>query len=392
MKIGINATFARKPDAGMGQVTVNFLKNLIENNNFKDTFFLYSEEDLTEDLKLPKNFKKRVLKTFYKRDDLFRKLFWEKYFLPLMVEKDNCQVFFSLYQSSTIFKKIPHLMMVHDTIPKIFPWYLNNWRKKIYHKQVDKGVGGSDKIMTVSKHSKIDINRIYGIEKDKISVNYIDCDPIFKQAVSKKENKKIIEKHKLEKSKYIFYIGGFDMRKNVNGLIRSYGMLWEKYKNKKECPDLVLAGKFIPHLVPLVTDIEKEIREVRKIYKIPQNKFKQLGFVNQKDLPTLYAKAKLLCFPSLYEGFGLPVLEAFNVGCPVVTSENSSLKEIANKKNAFIFDLEYDKSLADKMWEALNSNEKQIDKKISQAQKDAEKFEWKVFTRKVLNELKSLNR
>jgi len=182
------------------------------------------------------------------------------------------------------------------------------------------------------------------------------------------------------------------MRKNINGLIRSYGMLWEKYKNKKECPDLVLAGKFIPHLVPLVTDIEKEIREVRKIYKIPQNKFKQLGFVNQKDLPTLYAKAKLLCFPSLYEGFGLPVLEAFNVGCPVVTSENSSLKEIANKKNAFIFDLEYDKSLADKMWEALNSNEKQIDKKISQAQKDAEKFEWKVFTRKVLNELKSLNR
>jgi alpha-1,3-rhamnosyl/mannosyltransferase len=167
-------------------------------------------------------------------------------------------------------------------------------------------------------------------------------------------------------------------------------MLWNKYENKKDCPDLVLAGKFNSHLVPLITDIKKEIQEVRKIYKIPKGKFKELGFVEQTDLPAIYKGAKVFCFPSLYEGFGLPVLEAFNCGCPVVTSENSSLKEIANKKNAFIFDLEHDKNLAEKLWESLNADQKIIDKKTEQARKDAKKFGWEKFVRKTLRELESL--
>jgi glycosyltransferase involved in cell wall biosynthesis len=389
MKIGINGSFARKPDTGMGQVTVNFLKSLAEMADEKDEFYIYLEEDLPKGFGLPKNFKKRVLKTFYKRDDLFRKFCWEKYFLPLMVKEDNCEVFFSLYQSPTILKNISHIMLVHDTITKIFPWYLNNFRKKIYYGKVDRAIKQASKLMTVSEHSKIDINRIYDVEKSKIIVNYIDCDPIFKNKISNKEIKKTLKKHQLEKSNYIFYIGGFDMRKNANGLIRAYGMLWNKYENKKDCPDLVLAGKFNSHLVPLITDIKKEIQEVRKIYKIPKNKFRELGFVEQADLPVIYKGAKTFCFPSLYEGFGLPVLEAFNCGCPVVTSENSSLKEIANKKNAFIFDLEHDKNLAEKLWESLNADQKIIDRKTEEARKFAKRFDWRKFTEKALCELKS---
>jgi glycosyltransferase involved in cell wall biosynthesis len=142
--------------------------------------------------------------------------------------------------------------------------------------------------------------------------------------------------------------------------------------------------------VPLIIDIKKEIEEVRKIYKIPENKFKELGFVEQADLPAIYQGAKVFCFLSLYEGFGLPVLEAFNCGCPVVTSRNSSLKELANKKNAFIFDLESDKSLADTMREAVEADEKIIKKKTEQAKKFAKRFEWSKFTEKTLRELKSL--
>jgi glycosyltransferase involved in cell wall biosynthesis len=246
--------------------------------------------------------------------------------------------------------------------------------------------------MTISEHSKIDINRIYDIDKDKIMVNYIDCDPIFKQKVSEKEAEKVLKKHGLENRNYIFYIGGFDMRKNVNGLIRAFGMLWNGYKNKKDCPDLVLAGKFNPHLVPLVIDIKKEIKEVRKIYKIPENKLKELGFVDQADLPAIYQGARTFCFPSLYEGFGLPILEAFNCECPVVTSRNSSLKELANEKNAFIFDLESDKSMADKLREALEADGRVIKKKTEQAKKFAKRFEWSKFTKKVLFELKLLNK
>ncbi len=390
MKIGINASFARKKDSGMGQVTVNFLKTLTENCNSNDTFFIYLEEDLPKDLELPENFKKRVLKTFYKRDDLFRKIYWESFVLPRAAKKDKCEVFFSLYQSATILRGISHVMLVHDTIIKIFPWYLNNFRKKFYYGKVDRAIKQASKLMTISKHSQIDLNRLYQIEKNKITVNQIDCDPIFKNKISDNEIKEVLKKHSLQNEKYILYIGGFDMRKNVNGLIQAYGKLWEKYENKQDCPDLVLAGKFNPHLIPLITDIKKEIKEAKKIYKIPKDKFVELGFIEQADLPTIYKGAKVFCFPSLYEGFGLPVLEAFNVGCPVATSENSSLKEIANNKNAFIFDLENDKNLADQLWKVLNSDQKMIDKKIAQAKKDAEKFNWENFTRKALRELKSL--
>jgi glycosyltransferase involved in cell wall biosynthesis len=167
-------------------------------------------------------------------------------------------------------------------------------------------------------------------------------------------------------------------------------MLWNSYENKKDCPDLVLAGKFNSHLVPLITDIKKEIEEVRKIYKIPENKFKELGFVKQADLPAIYRGAKTFCFPSLYEGFGLPVLEAFNCGCSVVTSRNSSLKELANEKNAFIFDLESDKSLADKLREVLEVDEKIINKKTEQAKKFAKRFEWEKFTTKALEEIRKI--
>lgn len=306
-----------------------------------------------------------------------------------MIKNDSCEVFLSLYQSPTILKNIPHIMLVHDTIPKIFTWYLDNWRKRFYYKQIDKGIKKANKIMTVSEHSKLDIERLYDVTKKKIAVNYIDCDPIFKNKTTKREIKKALRRFGLDENKYIFYVGGFDMRKNLAGLIQAYGALWEGYENKKDCPKLALAGKFNKHLVPLVTDIETEINSVCSRFKIPEDNFKLLGFVEQEDLPALYKGARLFCFPSLYEGFGLPVLEAFNSGCPVVTSQNSSLKEITNKKNAFIFDLESDQDLANKIRETLESDQKIIDKKIAQAGKDADRFSWDNFVEKALRELKS---
>ncbi len=389
MKIGINGSFARKGDVGMGQVTINFLKTLGKIADPKDDFFVYLEEDI--ELGLPKNFHKKIIKPFYRRDDLIRKIYWEKFLLPMEVRRDGCEVFFSLYQSPTIFKKIPHLMLVHDAIVKIFPWYINNFRKKAYYKKVDKGIESADKIMTVSEHSKIDIVRLYGKNKNEVQANYIDCDLIFKKKNDVKEVQKVLKKFKLESSKYIFYVGGFDMRKNVNGLIQSYGILWRKYKDKKQCPDLVLAGKLNPQLAPLVTDVEAEVTEVCYKFGIPKSKVKLLGFVEQADLPAIYRGAKMFCYPSLYEGFGLPVLEAFNCGCSVVSSFNSSLKELVSEKNAFIFDLESNQSLTEKMLECL-TDEKARKRKIEQALEDAGKFDWEKFTEKTLIELKKIKK
>jgi len=131
MKIGINASFLRKPDTGIGQVTRGFVDKLTENHSDENEYFLYLEKDI--ELKLPKNFHKCVFLPAWKRDDLIRKIWWEKFLLPRRAKRDKCDVFLSLYQCPTFLpKNIRHKMLVHDLIPKIFPEYLNNWRKYFY--------------------------------------------------------------------------------------------------------------------------------------------------------------------------------------------------------------------------------------------------------------------
>ena len=122
VKIGINASFLRKQNTGIGQVTANFIKKLVECQassleHQKFEYFLYLEEKLPKDIKLPKNFHKKVFLPPYKRDDIVRAIWWQKFLLPKMATKDGCDVFLSLFQCATIMpKNIKHIMIVHDVL------------------------------------------------------------------------------------------------------------------------------------------------------------------------------------------------------------------------------------------------------------------------------------
>jgi len=325
MKIGINASFARKPYTGIGQVTVNFLKKLIETKTKENLeFVLYLEEDI--DLKLPSNFTKRIFLPIWKRDDLIRKIWWEKRLLPKKVKKDNCDILLSLYQSPTVLSnETIHIMLVHDVIPEIFPEYLNNSRKKKYWKLTKKAILEADKIMAISSRTEKDLIRYLEIEPERISINYIDVDEIYKKDVSDARSKKVLKKYGLNPG-YILGGGGLEVRKNIEGLIRAYHNLLESNKRTrfiKEFPKMAISGKLMPGLAPLVTDAEKIVKELNLTQQV-----KLLDFVPQEDLPALYKNALFFSYPSLYEGFGLPVLEAMNVGTPVMTSKRSSLPEV----------------------------------------------------------------
>jgi glycosyltransferase involved in cell wall biosynthesis len=117
-----------------------------------------------------------------------------------------------------------------------------------------------------------------------------------------------------------------DKRKNIAVLIHAYKQLLEKNKTSlliEDFPLLVISGKLMPELAPLITDVEKIIREENLTGHV-----KLLDFVEQKYLPALYRNATVFVYPTLYEGFGLPVLEAMNQGTPVITAKNSSLPEV----------------------------------------------------------------
>ena len=394
MKIGINASFVRKPNSGMGQVSINFLRELTrrirEDEKFEDLeFILYLEEDARFDFSdFLGKFQKRIFLPKYKRDDLFRKIWWEKYLLPKKVKEDKCDFFVSLYQSTMTLKNVKHLMVVHDTIPEIFPEYLNNLRKKVYYKLVKKATQSADEIMAVSENSKKDTEKFYNIPKERIEVNYIDCDPIYKEEISEEKSNEVLKRYKLQKDEFILYVGGLDKRKNVDGLIQAFAEFWGR--NEKEnlpSPKLAIVGKFFPHLVPLMTDVPSEIKKIRKKHKIPKSAIKELGFVEQEDLPALYRSAKFFCFPSLYEGFGIMPLEAMNVGIAVITSKNSSLPEVVGKNSAFLIEDPKDTNEIAEAMLKLNEDEKLRERLVVNGKEQAKNFTWEKFVDVILKKV-----
>ncbi|MFA6550837.1 MAG: glycosyltransferase, partial [Candidatus Gracilibacteria bacterium] len=237
MRVGINASFLRKQNTGIGQVSANFLKKIAEVESSKSKilkgnteFFIYLEEDV--DLKLPESdvlsgvrFHKRIFLPPYKRDDLIRRIWWEKYLLPKKVREDKCDILFSLYQSATSLEKsAKHIMLVHDIIPKLFPQYLNNWRKKIYQKLTEEAIKKTDKIIAISHRTEKDLIRHLGIDAKKITVSYIDVAEIYKKEVSEEESARVLKKYNLEAG-YIYNGGGLEVRKNVEGVMRAYKIL-----------------------------------------------------------------------------------------------------------------------------------------------------------------------
>lgn len=347
---------------------------------------MYLEEDLPKGFKLSKNFTKKVFKPLWKRDDLIRKIWWEKYSLPRRVKKDRCDAFFSLYQSATILpKSVKHVMLVHDIIPYLFPEYLDNSRKIKYYALTRQAVEQADKIVANSKRTEKDLVQHWHIDPARITTAYIDVDEIYKREVPAKEGQRVMRKYKL-KPGYIYNAGGLEKRKNVETLIRAYYHLWER--NKHNCllenfPQLAISGKLMPRLAPLVLDAQKLVKELNLTGQV-----KLLDFVPQKDMPSLYRNAALFVYPSLYEGFGLPVLEAMNQGVPVIASKRSSVPEVG-LDSVLYFDPASEKDLAMVIRNVLLNGSLRETLKSRGAER-AGQFSWAQFTEKILNIVRNI--
>jgi len=387
MKIGINASFLRKPNTGIGQVTLNFLKELSGAASEKDEFVIYMEEELPKGLDLPANFKREFfLPSLYRRDDLIRKIWWEKYSLPARAKKDRCDVFLSLYQCPTVMpESVKHVMLVHDLIPKLFPEYLNNSRKKIYQELTEAAIKKADRLIAVSKHTEKDIINHLGISGEKIAVDYIDVDNIYKKKPSAQARKKVLGKYKL-KPGYVFAGGGMELRKNIGSVIWAYKMLLDKNSREHfidEFPRLAIFGHLMPELAPLVIDAENLVAELDL-----KKHVKLLGSVPQDDLPALYAESLFFIYPSLYEGFGMPVLEAMNQGCPVITSKTSSMPEVGG--DSVLYCKPNDIADVAMVMKNMIVNAELRQSLSEKAKERAKKFSWNNFTKKVLAIMKSL--
>ncbi|PJA88607.1 MAG: glycosyltransferase family 1 protein, partial [Candidatus Moranbacteria bacterium CG_4_9_14_3_um_filter_36_9] len=202
--------------------------------------------------------------------------------------------------------------------------------------------------------------------------------------VSIETNARVLKKYKLAPG-YIYHGGGLDVRKNTESVIRAYKILRDKFSRSfyGHFPKLVISGKLRPEMAPLITDVKKISRELNLTKEI-----KFIGFVPQKSLPAIYKNASMFVYPSKYEGFGLPILEAMNQGTPVITAKTSSLPEVGG--DAVLYCNPDDIYELVMIMKNVLTNE-DLRRTLSERGKErAKNFSWNKFVKKVLNIVENL--
>lgn len=257
--------------------------------------------------------------------------------------------YFDLFGSPV--RSVPHgkrVVTIHDLIPIRFPEHFPAGLKGSIRWALQKvSLSKVDGIMTDSYASKKDILQFTGIDESKIHVVYLAADPIFRKLQTGEWKNQIRSTFHLP-DKYILYVGDATWNKNLPRLIEAV--------TKLKIP-IVLAGRvFINPNFDRKNTWNYDLVEVFEKTQDTSLFFKP-GFVSQQDLVALYNLASVLVLPSLYEGFGLPLLEAMQSGCPVITSKEGSLPEIAGEA-AIYADAFSSQDIAEKIHEILSDKAK----------------------------------
>lgn len=253
------------------------------------------------------------------------------------------------------------ILTIHDLSFLVFPQFFS-WRKNIWHSLMGlkKLINEADIIIAISESTKNDILRFFPSAKDKIKVVHSGCGEEFKKLPN--TDQKILEtrkKHDLP-DKFILSLGTSEPRKNIASLIRVFD------EANLEGYDLVLAGAR-----------GWKNKAFDQAYKKAKNKdkIKLLGYIEKEERPYLYNAAAIFAYPSFYEGFGLPVLEAMACGTPVITSATSSLPEVA-RDAALLIDPNNEESLAIAL-RTLAQDEGLRQNLSVRGLEQAKKFSWK---------------
>ena len=228
-----------------------------------------------------------------------------------------------------IMKPKPTVVTVHDLIPLVFPQQFPKGVRGSVKWQFQRlSLGGSRRIITDSHASKTDIQRIIPFDGERIDVIPLAASSNFRPISDKLVLDRVRKKYRLPET-FILYVGDINWNKNVLGLLEAYSLCMSK--NVSPRPALVLVGSsFLNEEIPEVTEINKRIESLNIKHLIVRP-----GYVPDEELAALYCQAVCLIQPSKYEGFGFPILEAMASGCPVLSSNASSLAEIAGPASSF---------------------------------------------------------
>jgi glycosyltransferase involved in cell wall biosynthesis len=363
MKIGIDVSVLREKVRGVGNYLINILKRFPQYAD-NDRFFLYSPRPiiyqlLANDLwhnrngtiPLPGSFWLQAQGARYIKNDKIEVFFSPAHIIPLNLPKP-----------------VRIVLAVHDLVSILYPETMADYNRFVHNLFFKTSVKKAHHIITMSEYTKHSLIDYFNIDKERITEIYEGVGDTYRPYY-KAEIKEILARYKLTKP-YILSVGTLEPRKN-------YLILLEAYKNLNIDYDLVIIGK----------EGWKAKAILEKIHRLKlEDKVKILGYTTASDLPYLYNGAGLFVFPSVYEGFGLPLLEALACGVPTVCSNSSSLPEVGGDAVVY-FDPNSAEELKIKIAQILNDNQLQkLLKEKSLIQ--AKKFNWDNTAQKTLSLLK----
>ena len=312
MRIGIDATFigSEKP-TGLAIYTRNIVNELVKLNA---DIVLWAADGTG--FCLPPERVRPVLEefAFLGQNRFIVRPVWMEFRFPGLIKKEHIDILFSTVPGGMWSCPVPHVVTVHDLTPLAFPGDSPTSVQLNYRYRLGKILERSAAIIADSAWTRDDICRFYKIPQEKIQVIPLGYD---RELFVPRDDLEALDAIGLKGIPYILAVGSDKPRKNLLRLVRSFGMM----QNSSHC--LVLAGLH-------GDDARKRIMAEASAYAV-SDRVIFLDYVRDEDLPLLYSGATLFCYPSLYEGFGLPVLEAMACGTAVVASNTTSIPEVVGQ-------------------------------------------------------------
>ena len=301
------------------------------------------------------------------------KLRFEQLLFPKTAKAIGADVAHVPYWGSALNPRLPTVVTVHDIIPRVLPEYHGSPAVRLYTGLVSAAAANADLILADSDASRNDILTHLHLPPEKVRTVYLAPAPQYQPAETWDEIDAVTEKYNLPEV-FALYMGGFDVRKNLRALLHAWTFV---ATGLGEDVKLVLAGKLPPADTDFFPDPLKLARElgIEQYIVTP-------GWIDESDKPALYSAARLFVYPSRYEGFGLPVLEAMACGTPVVTTTAASLPELVGA-DAFQVDPDDTKHMAAPII-SLTIQEDTHNEMANRAYRRAQEFSWQITARKTL--------
>ncbi len=319
MKIGIDIRLIGKKRTGDEVVFFNLVKNLARINP-EHNFELFTDivdkeilQEISQDLGIEgkNNFKIISLPTK-------NKFSWNFWTLPKYLKTNPVDTYLTQYITPFFVpRSVKIVTIIHDISFNFFPQFIKFSDLIFLKTLIPLSLRRADKVIGVSKFTRAEIIKFYKVGPEKVDYIYdAISDDFLKGEVSLEEKERVKKKYKLPE-KFILYLGTLQPRKNIPHLIEAFARIKDRLENVK----LVVCGDLKAHNCDSAIERNVVVDNLENDVLFP-------GFIDEKDKVVVFAQARVFVFPSLYEGFGIPPLEAMSQGVPVLAADIPSLREI----------------------------------------------------------------